>query len=174
MIKMTKLGLFLFSALAVAVFPYSPAQASNFGIGFFEELEDTIQDARTLIRDSRSLLEELGYTADEVREFGELLGIDLGNINSESSASPSELAVKLYKEWSSNLQASDQVIVNQLILQYAAGHATSLEEMMISNWYQDLSMNQQMRVVGLFAKVHKILELVDDKNTFLAGALIAD
>ena len=114
------------------------------------------------------------YTADNIRSLGQNLGIDLGDVDTSKAKSSNDVAVAIYREWSKTLSAEDAEIVQQLMLEYAAGRVTSIEEMMISGWYQGLPANRQTRVIGLFGKAGQILKLVDDKNVFLAGVFLEE
>ncbi|NEQ23540.1 MAG: hypothetical protein F6K28_31205, partial [Microcoleus sp. SIO2G3] len=118
--------------------------------------------------------DQLGYTADNIRSLGQNLGIDLEDVDTSKAKSGNDVAVAIYREWSNTLSAEDTEIVQQLMLEYAAGRVTSIEEMMISGWYQGLPANRQTRVIGLFGKVGQILKLVDDKNVFLAGVFLEE
>ncbi len=126
---------------------------------------DFLEDVTNIINVTKS-------TIREAEVIGESLGINLDNVDTSEVESGSDLAVAIYKEWSATLPASDQEIVQNFLMEYAGGQLPSIEEMMTSQWYQGLDKSQQPRVVGLSAKFNQILELVDDKNVFLAGVFL--
>ncbi|MGB5971222.1 MAG: hypothetical protein WBG70_23120 [Spirulinaceae cyanobacterium] len=114
-------------------------------------------------------------TKDQFRELkglGESLGINVDNVDTSEVESGSDLAVVIYKEWSTTLPAGEQEMVQNFLLEYAGGQLPSTPEMMASEWYQSLDKSQQPRAIGLLAKFNQILELVDDKNVFLAGVFL--
>jgi len=153
------------STLTATMLLITPAKADIFQI--FRDIQSTIRSARTV-------MQEIGYTTEEAKALGESLGIDLDNVDSSGSESGSDLAASIYKEWVKTLSASDKAVIQQLTLEYAAGRVTSMEEVMITGWYQSLTQEQQPRVIGLFAKFNQILEMVDDKNVFLASVFLPE
>ncbi|MGB5971400.1 MAG: hypothetical protein WBG70_24045 [Spirulinaceae cyanobacterium] len=125
-----------------------------------------------ILRDVTDIINVTKSTIREAEVIGESLGINLDNVDTSEVESGSELAVVVYKEWSTTLPAGDQEIVQSLLLEYAGGQLPGFEEMVASPWYQGLDKSQQPRVIGLLAKFNQILELVDDKNVFLAGVFL--
>ena len=140
---------------------------------------DWLDDATTIfdrinrqIDNADGLLNRLGYTADKIESLGKTLGIDLGNVDTSEAESSSDVAVAIYRDWSKTLSAEDAEIVQQFMLEYASGRSTSIEEMMSSSWYRELPATRQPRVIGLSGQFNEIVELVDDKNAFLAGVFL--
>jgi hypothetical protein len=155
-------SLFLSALLALSF--ALPAKA-----GFLDSLRETIDTINGNVRNINTLLQELGYTRDEIKSLTESLGVDFESVDVVEAESGNDVAIAIYREWSQTLSAEDAEIVQQLTLEYAADRATSIPEMMISDWYQGLPTDRQPRVIGLFAQFNQIIELIEDKNAFLAG-----
>ncbi len=162
----------IFLSTAVALAFVLPAYANPFDV--FNDVRSIFNSVNSSILNANDFLNQLGYTAENIKSLGQNLGIDLENIDASEAKSGDDVAVAIYREWSNTLSTEDAEIVQQLILEYAASRVTSIEEMMISGWYEGLPNNRKTRVIGLFGKFNQILELVDDKNAFLAGVFLEE
>lgn len=140
----------------------SPAQAN------FWNIIDQVTDGVNTVD---SLINRLGYTNDQFNELLNSLGVDSNSVDLSGAKTQDDVAIRLYQQWYANLSPVDQEIANQLIIEYATGIVTSREELAISSWFQSLSTNEQLSILGMFAKFEQITNLVEDKPTFLVGVL---